>query len=195
MKPSKCTRSTDGTPWPGHPPCWDGNSFLRMAEDIIFNPPRTLGRQRLSAGAQRRGNPSGGPVDGSAGRRLRRPDAIPHLQTMCCSHENAISVILKEKGKAFDPDVVGLRCSCAARKASHKIKSCFPDHLPQNAQITCWPECDFKEHLHSPEPSGWPKKTGSRLKLSQTICKQRKKIASPCVYKISRSNALTYERS
>ncbi len=125
-----------------------GNSFLRMAEDIIYTH-----HERWDG----KGYPQGLKADEIpvAGRLMALADAYDALTQyriykQCCSHENAISVILKEKGKAFDPDVVD--AFMRRQEAFSKIKKSLPDTcLTSDRQLSAWPECDFKEHLNAPE--------------------------------------------
>ena len=132
-----------------------GNSFLRMAEDIIYTH-----HERWDG----RGYPQGlkGNEIPVAGRLMALADAYDALTQyriykQCCSHENAISVILKEKGKAFDPDVVD--AFMRRQEAFAKIKNSLPDTCRTNeCQVSSWPECDFKEHFNSPEQLNVPKK-------------------------------------
>ena len=81
-----------------------GSSFLQMAEDIIYTHHERWDGNGYPQGLKKDEIPV-------AGRLMALADAYDALTQyriykQCCSHENAISVILKEKGKAFDPDVV-----------------------------------------------------------------------------------------
>lgn len=126
-----------------------GNSFLRLAEDIIYTH-----HERWDG----RGYPQGLKEDEIpvAGRLMALADAYDALTQyrvykQCCSHESAISIILKERGKAFDPDVVD--AFMRRQEAFAKIKNSLPDPCDSDERKdSSRPESDFKDHQTSSQP-------------------------------------------